>query len=237
MQQRLVESKRVNYSYGPYNCIKGDQQWIRLSEGCCNGCPYCHEPLEYKIFDIPKIEKNKVGIIDMNLLCKSEALQILKNLPVNNGKKIEYEFVCGLDYRFLTKEIAEELRKHHFRKIRIAWDWWYSDQLKIRDALKLLYAVGYKSKEIMIFMICNYHGISYEEICKKLDVCKVWNVLVADCYYDNQVRIHERFIPIGWTTKDAYAFRDKVRKHNQLVNFGVDPELKHCDFKLLGEKR
>jgi hypothetical protein len=59
----------------------------------------------------------------------------------------------------------------------------------------------------------------------KLDVCKVWNVLCADCYFDNQVRIHEKFIPIGWTTKEAYDFRNKVRKHNQLVNFGIDPQL------------
>jgi hypothetical protein len=112
------------------------------------------------------------------------------------------------------------------RKVRIAWDWFYKDQFKIKDALQILMKAGYDSKKIMVFMICNHPSISYEENMNKLDLCKVWNVLCADCYFDNQVRIHDKFIPIGWTTKEAYAFREKVRKHNHLVNFGVDPELK-----------
>jgi len=168
MQSRLIEEQKtkVKYSYGAYNKIKGDCQWIRLSQGCPHQCPWCYEPYQNKIFETPKIERHKVGIIDMNLLCKHEALQILKDLPINNGNTIEYEFVCGIDYRFLTKEIAQEIRKHHFKRIRIAWDWFYKDQMRIRDALKILYSVGYKSKDIMIFMICNHPSISFEENCK-----------------------------------------------------------------------
>ena len=226
IQKRLIkEDHKVKYSYGAYNKIKGDCQWIRLSEGCCHQCPWCYEPQDYKIFKTPKIVKHKVGIIDMNLLCKPEALQILKDLPINNGQKIEYEFICGIDYRFLTKEIAEEIRRHHVKRVRIAWDWFYKDQVRIKDALKLLYKVGYKSKDIMVFMICNHPSVSYEENLKKLDLCKVWNVLCADCYFDNQIGIHKKFIPIGWNREQALNFRSKVRKHNQLVNFGVDPEI------------
>lgn len=226
MQSRLIEKqKKVNYSYGSYNCIKGNKQWIRITEGCIWNCPWCYEPKEMKVFEIPKIECNDVGIIDMNLLCKPDALKILKSLPISNGKKIEYEFVCGIDYRFLTKEIADEMRKHHFKRLRIAWDWFYKDQLKVKDALKILYDVGYKPIEIMIFMICNHKSISYEENCKKLDLCKIWNVKVADCYYDNQTKIHRKFVPIGWNTKEAYDFRDKVRRHNRMVLFGFDPKI------------
>ena len=224
-QKRLVPKTKINYSYGSYNKIKDDRQWIRLSQGCPHNCPYCYEPQKYEVYPIPKIECNHVGIIDMNLLCKPEALDILRNLPKNNGSPIVYDFICGIDYRFLNKEIAQEIKDHHVKRVRIAWDWFYKDQLKIRDALKLLYSVGYKPKDIMIFMICNW-DISYEECLKKLDVCKVWNVLVADCYYDNQVGIMKKFIPIGWTTEEARSFRVKVRKHNQLVNFGIDPEIK-----------
>ena len=224
MQKRLGSKPDVKYSYGSYNVIKKDQQWIRLSQGCPHNCPYCHEPQEYEIYNIPQIEKNKVGIIDMNLLCKPEALDILRSLPKNNGSSIVYDFICGVDYRFLTKEIAEEFKKLHMKRIRIAWDWFYKDQIKIKDALKILYSAGFKSKQVMIFIICNWK-LPYDECCKKLDVCKVWNVLVADCYFDNQVRIHDKFIPIHWTTKQAYDFRSKVRKHNQLVNFGIDPQL------------
>ena len=166
-----------------------------------------------------------VDWVDMNMLCKPQALDILRSLPINNGKKIEYEFICGIDYRFLTKEIAIEMRKHHFKRIRLAWDWFYKDQMKIRDSLKILYNVGYKPEDLILFMICNHPSISYNECLRKLDLCKVWNVKVADCYFDNQTKIFKKFIPIGWTTKQAKDFRLKVRKHNQLVLFKVDPQL------------
>jgi len=224
MQKRLIPKTKIKYSYGSYNKVKKDQQWIRLSQGCPHNCPYCNEPIDYEVYDIPKIEKNKIGIIDMNLLCKPQALDMLRKLPNNNGSKIYYDFICGIDYRFLTKDIALELKRLNVKRVRIAWDWFYKDQIKIKDGIKILLSVGYKSKDIMIFMICNWK-ISFDECCRKLDVCKVWNVLVADCYFDNQTKIHKKFIPIGWTTEQAYMFRSKVRKHNQLVNFGIDPQL------------
>jgi hypothetical protein len=225
MQKRLSDPE-VKYSYGSYNCIKGDKQWIRLSEGCPHNCPWCYEPQEQKVFDIPKIVKHDIGIIDMNLLCKPNALEIIRSLPINNGSKIEYEFVCGIDYRFLTKEIAIEMKKHHFKRIRLAWDWFYKDQMKILDALKILYSVGYKPEDLILFMICNHPSVSYEENLKKLDLCKVWNVKVADCYYDNQTKIFDKFISIGWSTKEARDFRLRVRKHNQLVLFKIDPQIR-----------
>ena len=74
-------------------------------------------------------------------------------------------------------------------------------------------------------MICNHPSISYDENCKKLDLCKIWNVKVADCYYDNQIEIFKKFIPIGWTTQQARDFRRSVRKHNRLVNWKIDPKI------------
>ena len=223
MQKRLGSEPTVKYSYGSYNKIKDDKQWIRLTEGCPHNCPWCYEPTEQKVFSIPEIVKHDIGIMDMNLLCKKDALQILQNLPVNNGKKIVYEFLCGIDYRFLTPDIAQELKCHHFKRIRLAWDWFYKDQLKIKDALKILYAVGYKPEDLILFMICNHPSISYKENCLKLDLCKIWNVKVADCYYDNQIEIFKKFIPIGWTTEQAHSFRRSVRKHNRMCIWKIDP--------------
>lgn len=223
-QARLVQKPKVKYSYGSYNKFNGQEQWIRISEGCPHNCPYCYEPQEIKFFGIPEIVRNTVKIMDMNLLCKREALSVIKELGKKrvNNKIVNYEMICGIDYRFLTQEIANALRESRFKKIRIAWDWFYKDQLKIKDAISILIKAGYKKHEIMIFMICNWR-IPYSECCLKLDLCKVWNVQVSDCYYDNQVKHIE---PIHWTSKQIKAFRKKCRKHNQLVNFKIDPEVK-----------
>lgn len=223
-RQSRLGSPRVNYSYGSYNKYNDKEQWIRITEGCPHNCPFCYEPIKQKVFDIPKIVRNRVKIMDMNLICKPDSLKIIKELGLKrvNGKVIRYELVCGLDYRFLTDEIALALWFSRFEKLRMAWDWGYKEQMKMRDALKILTKnVGFDSREIMIFMICNWK-IPYEENCKKLDLLKVWNVKAGDCYFDNQTSPNIQ--PIHWSDQEIKSFRKKVRKHNQLVRFGVDPQ-------------
>lgn len=224
-KQTRLGSPRVNYSLGPYNKANETEQWIRITEGCPNQCPYCYEPKEFKVFEIPEIIRNKVKIMDMNLLCKEEAQKIIDDLREFrvNGKVVHYELICGIDYRFLSWSLAKALHNARFKNISIAWDWGFGEQMKIKDAIEKLIHVGYRSNDIMVFMICNWK-IPYEENCRKLDLCKIWRVKVGDCWFDNQTSPNIQ--PIHWSDKEIRSFRKKVRKHNQLVNFGVDPEWK-----------
>lgn len=212
-----------SYSTGPYNKMNDTEQWMRISQGCPNKCPFCYEPSEQKLFEIPTIERNLVKIMDMNLLSQEGASGIIHRLGQKkvNNKVVHYELICGIDHRFLTTFLAEGLKESRFQNIRLAWDFKYSDQLKIRNALKLLMAVGYRSKTITIFMICNWK-ISYEECLKKLYLCAIWSVKVADCYFDGQISPNIK--PIGWTTSQIKDFRRRVRLHNQLITFEIDVE-------------
>ncbi len=223
IQKRLGQKKKVKYSYGQYNKYNDVEQWIRITEGCPHNCPFCYEPTESKVFGFPRILRNDVKIIDMNLLCKSESLEIIKELGRKrvNKRVVYYELICGIDYRFLTEGHAVALKKARFNKIRIAWDWFYKDQMKINDAIKKLIKAGYKSRDLTIFMICNWK-VSHDENLKKLDLCKIWRVKVSDNYFDNQVS--PNIVPEYWNAEEIKSFRKKVRKHNQLVNFGVDPK-------------
>lgn len=227
-QAFLGEDHRVKYSYGPYNKSNGTEQWIRVTEGCPHNCPYCYEPEEYKVFEVPKIERNQVRIMDMNLICKPESLDIIRHLGRQrvDGKVVYYEAICGIDYRFLTEEMANALKMARFQKIRIAWDWWFRDQYKIKDGINHLFKAGYKPRDVMVYMICNWN-IPYTENCRKLDLLKVWGVQACDCYYDNQTA--PNIEPICWKESEINDFRRKVRKHNQLVNFKIDPEVKVGD--------
>jgi hypothetical protein len=240
-QHTLAEKPRIEIARGPYNKFNGIEQWIRLSEGCPNNCPFCYEPTEIKLFEIPKIVRLRVKIMDMNLLAKPEALDIIRELgrrKVSN-RFVHYELICGVDYRFLTPQIAMALKKNRFgifgKKgkwrpgIRIAWDGRYRDNPKIKEAIDILIRAGFKPfkpREIQLFIIANWQ-ISYDECLKKLDLAKVWGTQVADCYFDNQVS--PRILPIYWTRDQIRQFRAKVRKHNQLVGFRIDPQLSKED--------
>lgn len=222
MQQRLADQK-VKYHSEPYNKVKDGEQWIRITDGCPHNCPYCYCPILKKFFGVPEIRANKVKIMDMNLLSSALALGIINELPNRfKGKVVHYNLICGIDHKFFNNEIAVALKEKGFISIRLAWDWTMRDQYKIKDAIKLLESVGYKSHTLMVFMICNWK-ISFQECCRKLDLLKVWRVKVDDCYYDNQIKHIE---PVFWTDQEIKTFRRMCRKHNQLVNFGIDPEIK-----------
>jgi len=184
-----------SYSTGPYNKMNETEQWIRISQGCPNKCAFCYEPPQRVVYPVPPIERNIVKIMDMNFLSH---------------------------HRFLYSDLSKALKEARFNNIRLAWDFEYTDQIKIRNALKSLMAAGYRSRDLTIFMVCNWK-IPYEECIKKLYLCAIWSVKVADCYFDGQVS--PNIEPIGWTTDQIKDFRKRVRKHNQLVGFGIDPEI------------
>lgn len=218
---------KMEYSKGEQNIITDDYQVIRLSEGCPHKCPWCYEWREigddWKVFSLPKIIRRDIRITDMNILAKPEALNIINQFrDIRVDKKVVYPwFVCGIDYRFLTPDIADALKNNRFVNVHIAWDWRYSDQKRIKAAVDCLKKAGYR--EISIFMICNHPAVSYKENMLKLDLCKYWHCKVNDCYYDNQ--ISPKILPVAWTHEQIKLFRKKIRKHNQIVNFGIDPEL------------
>ena len=224
IQTRLKSKKpKVKYSYGPYNKFNDTEQWIRISEGCPHNCPFCYEPREIKLFEIPRITRRFVKIMDMNLLCKPESLEIIKQLGKVrvDGKVVYYELICGIDHRFFTDSVAVALHDSRFINIRLAWDWGIKDQYKIKDAIEMLIRSGYPSDSLMVFMICNWK-IPYSLAIKKLDLLKVWRVKVDDCYYDNQSS--PNIVPLYWTPQQIKKFRKKCRLHNHLVNFKIYPE-------------
>jgi len=223
----LIEQKL--YARGPYDRFNYSEQWIRLSEGCPNGCEYCRETKECGkepiYFEIPSIIRTKVKILDMNLLYKPRALEIIKALGEKRAfnKVVHYELVCGIDFRYLTPELAQALKKSRFDNIRFAWDWGLDLQFKIKDCINILSLAGFRKSEISCFVICNWR-ISYQDCLRKLDLLKVWGVKINDCWFDNQLSPHIK--PLFWSPEEIKDFRSKARKHNQLVRFGIDPELK-----------
>ena len=215
---------RTTYGGPQYIKVKGNVQRIELHRGCpwADVHDYCYEPSEHEDFPIPELTKNQVQILDMNFLARKDALLILKELGSKrvNGKVIHYELICGIHFSYITQELADTLKASRFIRPRIAWDGPLKDQMKIKDAIKILTKAGYKRNEIMLFMIVNWR-ISYTECLRKLDLMKVWNVKVCDCCYDGG---YKQAIPEYWTIKEIKDIRLKSRKHNQLVLLGIDPQ-------------
>jgi hypothetical protein len=111
--------------------------------------------------------------------------------------------------------------------MRLAWDFGFSQQRTIKERIDMLIKAGYRSKEVSVFVICNWK-ISWEECCRKLDLLKIWNVKINDCWFDNQ--ISPNIEPKFWTKEQIFDFRGKgdsrCRKHNLMIRFRFDPTYK-----------
>ena len=190
---------------------------IQFTKGCPNGCQFCYEGKEMKYYN-PKIPFNEnVQILDMNFLANPNHISLLKKLQFNKKKK---EFVCGVDFRLLTDEICDLMKKSHFHKVRWAWDYSFNSQKKHNKVWKMFKKAGFKSEELSVFILVNWK-IPYIDCCKKLDLLKVWNIKVNDCCYDGGYKLAK---PKYWTPEHIKKFRAMCRKHNQLVRFKIDPE-------------
>lgn len=218
----------MSYTSGVYNKMDEKEQWIRITDGCPNQCEYCLCPANFEYYGVPKIERNYVKIMDMNFFSNPNWTQAAKELPnILNGKKIYYEFICGVDYRFMDSSKVQFLRNFNFKHIRFAWDYSLNLQFKIKDCLNLFIKAGYKAKEIQIFMICDWK-ISFEECLMKLMLLKIWNVQVSDCWYNNAKP--GEYQCNYWTLEQCKTFRALCALHNQSIIFnGIYPDLKRAN--------
>jgi len=223
IQQRLLSDPGSRRVSGPFDDVRNGIQRIRITEGCPNRCPYCHEPEEQVKYPVPPITRRKVQVLDMNITARSDAAEIIEHLGLQrvDGRVVEYELVCGVDYRYLTQQVADAMHAARFVRPRLAWDWSYSEQGFVKKAIWALKRAGYRPEDIMVFVLCNWK-IPFQENLRKLDLLKVWNVKVGDCYFDGQVA--PNIVPVHWTSQQITDFRKRARKHNQLVLFKIDPQ-------------
>ena len=163
-------------------------QQIWLSKWCPYKCKFCYNHRkEFIDLPIPEIKSNQVQIMDAAFLTKKgviEVIQTLGQIKVDS-KVVYYELVQGLNYKDLTQEIANELKKARFIKVRFAWDNEYNKHymFKIYDCIEMLKKACYNSKLLTCFILSNAH-IDYDDCVKKLTLLLRWRVKVGDCCYD-----------------------------------------------------
>jgi len=241
MQTRLItkERKRFEYSEDQINYLNKEFHVFETHRGCPHGCPFCFEPQISVRFPIPEIKSNKIKIIDMNFLSQPNLIKRIRELgsKTYDDKLVYYDLVCGIDFRKINQDIADELMKNRFglfdknsnwkKGLRFAWDWTLKDQYKVKDCVNFLLKAGYKKQYLEVFILSNWM-INKAECELKLDVLKVWGLKACNCVWLKDLR-NSKIIPEHWTEKEIFDFRAKCTLHNTLVNFKLYPDLKKAE--------
>jgi hypothetical protein len=229
-----AENVSLDYSLLPEEL---EYQIVHMSRGCKRRCTFCGtwriEP-EFTCVDtiLPAVVKRKLVFYDNNLLANPHIEKILGEIAEykgDRGERLVCESQSGFDLRLLTERRAELLKAARFQNPRIAWDGRYDTWPHVKKAVEMLNGIGYRRKDVYIFMIYNYE-LPYTEMKKKLEACRRWGVRVIDCRYrplnsmeDNYrpgprtQRPGEYYVHPKWTDMQVRQFRSSVRKQNIAV--------------------
>lgn len=98
-----------------------------LTRGCPRHCKFCivgdkEGLISHKVADLSEFWNGQkyIEILDPNLLaCKSHREELMEQLIES---KAEVNFNQGLDVRFMTKELAEQINKMKIKAVHFAWD-------------------------------------------------------------------------------------------------------------------
>jgi len=219
-----------------------DYQILHASRGCPRGCEFCGTWIAEPEF-IPRqtikeyIHKKKVVFYDNNLLLNPHIETLLTELAElrQAGQLTWCESQSGFDGRVLLEQphLAKQIRRAGFRYPRIAWDWRYSNRVKIGKQVQLLLDAGYSAKDIYVFMIYNWK-IPFDEMELKRIQCWDWHVQIADCRFRPLDQLVDEYRPVvgrdanyfisrdtGWTDARVRQFRKNVREQNICVRHGL----------------
>ncbi len=186
IQQRLkplsIKRERPDYPQVNYVDDRG-VQWIELNRGCKRLCRFCWADPNYKVFDIPRIIRNKVQIIGENVMFDpniEKKLKKLSEIKVNN-KVVYYGLGNGFDYRRVTPEIAKLARAarigninnkgNWYKGVNLAWDLGINQEYKVKKALNYFLNVGYYANRSKIFILVNWE-ITLKECLYKFEKIK-----------------------------------------------------------------
>lgn len=217
---------------------------IHSQRGCISKCSYCGTHIIEPEFN-PKPARNvldevcqiwekygirKFAFYDNNPLAHPEIKHLLKGLSeMKIGRKVipDIEFQSGFDTRLLNQEVADLIREARVINPRVAWD----DPSKSREenierSIGYFLNSGYRSKEVMVFMLYN-HDQSFDTLEYKRRKCQEWGVQISDCRYVPLNLFEDRYSPggtnadyyihDGWSNELIRKFRRNVRGQNILV--------------------
>lgn len=130
------EIEHIYPDYSLYPELTKDTAYGFLTRGCPNNCGFCivsqKEGLKsVKVADLSEFWKGQkyIELLDANLLACRDRKELLQQL-IDSGAWVNFD--QGLDARFITKEIAEMLKKVKTKRVHFAFDQMEKEKAVIR---------------------------------------------------------------------------------------------------------
>lgn len=131
-----------------------------LTRGCPRHCKFCivgdkEGLVSHKVADLSEFwngQKN-IEILDPNLLACKESIDLLEQLVRSEAT---VNFNQGLDVRFLTKDMADQINKIKIKRVHFAWDNYEEHTRKcLERAIQWLNLDG--RHQVIVYVLTNFN--------------------------------------------------------------------------------
>ena len=182
------EIEHIYPDYDLYPDLTKDTAYGFLTRGCPNNCGFCivsqkEGRVSHKVANLSEFwrgQKN-IELLDPNLLACRDRNDLLDQLA---GSGAWVNFCQGLDARFITEDVIDNLKRVKIKMIHFAFDLMKNEDRIIRGLRLFKERTGIDRRKASVYVLTNY-DTTLEE-----DLYRVKSVI--DAGYDPDVRIYRK---------------------------------------------
>ena len=161
------EIEHIYPDYSLYPDLTKDTAYGFLTRGCCNDCHFCivskkEGRCSTKVADLSEFwngQKN-IKLLDANLLACKDRIELLQQLI---DSRAYVDFTQGLDARFVTKDVAEMLKKVKKSNVHFAFDYMKNEKAIIKG-LQTYKEVCGTNDHTIVYVLTNYNTTHEEDM-------------------------------------------------------------------------
>lgn len=188
----------IEHIYPDYSIYPTEAAFGHLTRGCPRNCGFCHTSKKdgrksVKVADLDEFWRGqkKIYLYDQNIIACRDWKDLFQQLI---DSKAKVEFSGGFDFRSMTPEQAEMIKKIKQPIIHGAWDN-YEDRDVIIPKLKMFKEItNINIKRTAIYVLCNYNT-TLEQDLERIYTIRELGYLPYVMLYDKE------HIPRGHTYK------------------------------------
>ena len=182
------EIEHIYPDYDLYPDLTKDTAYGFLTRGCPNNCGFCivsqkEGRVSHKVANLSEFwrgQKN-IELLDPNLLACRDRNDLLDQLA---GSGAWVNFCQGLDARFITEDVIDNLKRVKIKMIHFAFDLMKNEDRIIRGLRLFKERTGIDRRKASVYILTNYNTTLEE------DIYRVKEVINAG--YDPDVRIYRK---------------------------------------------
>lgn len=174
--------------YSLYPDLTKDTAYGFLTRGCCNNCSFCivskkEGICSKKVADLNEFWKGQkyIKLLDPNILACRDRLDLIQQLI---DSKAYIDFTQGLDARFITKEVAEKLKKVKTERVHFAFDFMKNEKAIIKGLRTFQEVCHLADNKAIVYMLTNYDTTIQEDLYRVK--------MIKECGLIPDVRIYRK---------------------------------------------